>query len=241
MSIAQLYPVGPSIALDDRDSLLDLYRPPRAEWLRLNLITSVTGAASGSDGTSETLTSAVDRRILGVIRELADVVLVGAQSVRAEGYQQPRRSRIAILTASGDLAGNRIETTGEDAAPIVICPPGAVEAVRSSIADPHLVVLEPVDGLLQPHAVVSALRSLGLASIVCEGGPALAAQLLDAGLVEEFCLATSPRIGGAPFPVLGSAPIAEHRVALTSLLRDDESGLYARWLVTDAGAPEATP
>lgn len=236
MSLDRLYPGPPeTIDLDDRERLLDLYRPPSETWLRLNLITSVTGAASGSDGTSETLTNPADRRILGVIRELADVVLIGAESVRAEGYQQPRRSRIAILTASGNLAGNRLERS-DGPAPIVICPPSAVSRVLSTIDGPDLLVIETepdtnTDDRIGISAAVAALRSRGLTSIVCEGGPGLAAQIVEAGLLDEFCLATSPRIGGAPFPVLGGAAIAEHRVELTQLLRDESSGLYARWAV----------
>lgn len=233
MILERLYPIpAESIDLDDRQRLLELYRPPAAAWLRLNLITSVTGAASGSDGTSETLTNPADRRILGVIRELADVVLVGAQSVRAEGYQQPKRSRIAIVTASGNLDGNRIERS-DGPAPIVICPASAVGRVRSSIDDPEVLVVDDSDGRISAAAIIEALRQIDLASIVCEGGPGLAAQLVDAGLVQEFCLATSPRIGGAPFPVLGGSPIAERSATLTSLLRDEASGLYARWTIAD--------
>lgn len=231
MILERLYPIPyESIDGDDRERLLELYRPPRAEWLRLNLITSVTGAASGSDGTSETLTNPADRRILGVIRELADVVLIGAQSVRAEGYQQPRRSRIAIVTSSGDLAGNRLERT-DGPAPIVICPATAVDRVRSTIADPELLVVDDKHGSIAPATIVDALHDLGLRSIVCEGGPRLAAQLADAGLVQEFCLATSPRVGGKPFPVLGATPTVERGALLTSLLRDESSGLYARWSI----------
>lgn len=229
MIIQRLYP-GPveEIDLEDRGRLLELYRPPSDTWLRLNLITSVTGAASGSDGTSETLTNPADRRLLGVIRELADVVLIGAESVRAEGYQQPRRSRIAILTASGNLAGNRI-VSADGPAPLVICPPSAVSLVHATIEDAELIVLDTAGDWIGVAAAIAALRSRGLTSIVCEGGPGLAAQVLDAGLVDEFCLATSPRIGGAPFPMLGNSPITEHRVELTQLLRDKSSGLYARW------------
>ena len=232
MILERLYPAPfESVELDDRERLLELYRPPAAEWLRLNLIMSVTGAAIGSDGTSETLTNPADRRILGVIRELADVVLVGAESVRAEGYQQPRRSRIAIVTASGNLTGNRLERT-DGPAPIVICPASAVDRVRSGIEEPEILTVDVEAGRIAPAAIVAALRGAGLASIVCEGGPGLAAQLVDAGLVQEFCLATSPRIGGAPFPVLGGSAISERRVELTSLLRDESSGIYARWSIT---------
>jgi len=230
--LERLYPTPfESIDGDDRERLLELYRPPAAEWLRLNLITSVTGAASGSDGTSETLTNPADRRILGVIRELADVVLIGAESVRAEGYQQPRRSRIAIVTSSGDLAGNRLERT-DGPAPIVICPASAAERVNETITNAELLIVDAANGRISPTAIVDALRSASLPSIVCEGGPGLAAQLVDAGLVQEFCLATSPRIGGAPFPVLGDSAIAERTASLTGLLRDESSGLYARWAIS---------
>lgn len=233
MIFEQLVPAPfDSIDGDDRERLLKLYRPPTAEWLRLNLITSVTGAASGSDGTSETLSNPADRRILGVIRELADVVLIGAQSVRAEGYQQPKRSRIAIVTTTGNLDGHRLER-GNGPAPIIVCPPSSEARVRESIADAEVLAVDDEAGRIPPTAIMRALRGIGLASVVCEGGPGLAAQLVDAGLVQEFCLATSPRIGGAPFPVLGGSTVAERRVQLTSLLRDESSGLYARWAVVD--------
>ena len=133
MIVERLYP-GPNAAvdMDDRDALLELYRPPRADWLRLNLIATVTGGASGSDGTSETLTNPVDRRILGVIRQLADIVLIGAQSLRAEEYVQPRRSRLAVVTASGDLGGHRIAAPEGDR-PIVLCPPAARARVLETL------------------------------------------------------------------------------------------------------------
>ena len=238
MRLERLYP-GPteSIDGDDRDALLELYRPPSARWLRLNLITSVTGAASGTDGTSETLTNPVDRRILGVIRELADVVLIGAQTLRAESYLQPRRSRLAVVTSSGDLGGHRIEAT-DGVAPIVICPESAVATAKESLPLAEYLVVgvstsSTKDGGstagIAPADIIQALRDNGQQSIVCEGGPSLAAQLVDAGLVDEFCLSTAARIGGAPFPVLGSSAIAERDVVLSQLLRDEASSLYARW------------
>ena len=226
MILERLYP-GPveSIDGDDRDRLLELYRPPRAEWLRLNLVASVTGAAIGSDGTSETLSNRADRRILGVIRELADVVLIGAQTLRTEAYLQPRRSRLAIVTFSGNLARHQLT----DAAPIVLCPPTAADRVLADLPGAEIIELAPVADTLPPGAVIAALRERGHASVVCEGGPSLAAQLIDAGLADEFCLATSPRVGGSPFALTGPGTIAERAVSLAQLLRDESSGLYARW------------
>jgi riboflavin biosynthesis pyrimidine reductase len=230
--VERLYP-GPTtpVDFDDRDALLELYRPSRREWLRLNLIATVTGGASGSDGTSETLTNPVDRRILGVIRELADIVLIGAQSLRAELYVQPRRARLAIVTASGELGGHRIEAPdGEN--PLVLCPASASDRVRASLPIAQIIELptQP-DGTIAAATMVDALRSQGFASIICEGGPSLAAQMLDAGLVDEFCLSTSPLVGGLPLPVTGSRAISQHPADLTLLLRDETSGLYARWAI----------
>jgi riboflavin biosynthesis pyrimidine reductase len=225
--LERLYP-GPTETIDgdDRERLLELYRPPRAEWLRLNLVASVTGTAKGSDGTSETLSNPADRRILGVIRELADVVLIGANSLRTEAYLYPRRSRLAVVTLSGNLAGHRMP----DSAPIVLCPPAATDRVLTELPGAEIVELTAVGDALPADSVIAALRERGLASIVCEGGPSLAAQLLDAGIVDEFCLATSPRVGGSPFPLTGTTAITERAVSLAQLLRDETSGLYARWL-----------
>lgn len=236
MTLALIYPTSvlhngvEQIEVDNRERLLELYRPPRADWLRINLIATVTGAAIGSDGTSESLSNPVDRRILGVIRELADVVLIGAQSLRAEGYQHPRRARLAIVTMSGNAGGHRIDDG--DPVPIVICPSSVHATVRRDLPNAEVIELEPVGGTLSPVDIVAALRTRGLASIVCEGGPSLAAQLLDAGLVDDFCLSTAPVVGGAAFPVAGAADIHARAVSLSQLLLDESGGLYARWTIS---------
>jgi riboflavin biosynthesis pyrimidine reductase len=80
---------------------------------------------------------------------------------------------------------------------------------------------------------VATLRARGLRRIVCEGGPSLAAQMLDSGLVTELCLSTSPTVGGVSLPMFGSSSISAHRVELIQLLADDTSTLYARWRMLD--------
>ncbi len=232
MILRRVHP-GPVEALEldadgTRDRLLELYRPPAGEWLRLNLVTSVSGSAAGSDGTSETLTSASDRRILGVIRELADVVLVGAESVRSEGYLRPKRAPLAVVTGSGDLSGHRIG--GAEGPPVVVlCPPSAVDRVRETLADAEVITVP--GPRMSPADLIAALRASGFASIVCEGGPGLARQLVVAGLVDEACLTTSPRLTGVTHPLFGIEPFAEVAVELAQLMVDDESALFARWLI----------
>ena len=231
--LRRLVPDIEDLDLDDRARLLELYAPPRADWLRLNLVASVSGSAAGADGTSESLTSRADRRILGVIRELADVVLVGANSVRAEGYQLPKRAPLAIVTRSGDLGGHRLG--GGERQAIVFGPESARAAAAASI-DARFIAVED-DGI---HTLLAALRAEGFASIVCEGGPSLASQLIAAGVVDELCLTTSPRLNGNALPVLGGVTAEDVPVRLDQLLVDGDGSLFARWRLSRSAARPAT-
>ena len=243
--LTRIHPVGASGVPDVEavdvsapgalDRLRSLYEPPEGRWLRLNLISAVSGDAAGTDGTSETLSNSVDRAILAAIRDLADAVVVGAASVRAEGYRVPKRSRLVVVTSSGDLAGHRITTEGAGRV-VVLCPPSSVPRVRETLGDEIYSVASilPVpasDGIIAPAAMLEALRDAGMESLVCEGGPSLAGQLLHDQLVDELCLSTSPVVIGSGLPVFGRARFDESPLELTQLLVDSQSALYARWRV----------
>jgi riboflavin biosynthesis pyrimidine reductase len=213
-----------------RAQLLEWYRPATAKWLRLNLVTSVNGSAAGSDGTSETLSSTADRRILGVIRELSDVVLVGAASVRAEGYQLPRRSTLAIVTVSGNLVGHRL-TTDDPKRIIVMCPHDAVARVRETLGEATFIIVDAPGGRIPAKPLVDALRAAGYNSIVCEGGPDLAGQLVAAQLVDEICLTTSPTLSPVTLPPLRPQLTSTVSLELHQLILDSAGSFYARWLI----------
>ena len=55
-------------------------------WLRVNFVSTLDGAVSGADGRSGSINTPADHRVFRVLRELADAVVVGAGTVRAEGY-----------------------------------------------------------------------------------------------------------------------------------------------------------
>ena len=235
MIVRRLFPeAGPSIELeaaDARTRLSEMYVLPGADTLRINLVATVGGSAVGGDDTSETLTNRADRKILGVIRRDSDVVLVGAASVRTEGYQLPRTAPLAIVTSTGDLGGHRLTVDPDRFTPLVLCPAAAAETARAGLPSAEIVVVPDGEGRMSPIDIVSALRARGLRRIACEGGPSLAAQMLDSGLANELCLSTSPIAGGVFLPVFGSAEISSHRLELTQLLVDDTSTLYARWRI----------
>ena len=131
-----------------------------------------------------------------------------------------------------------------------LCPPDDVNEVHLSDLENPYTIRHEVDGLRLPVAcgaygewegllaqmgvlVDPGWRRRGLHRSVWCGGPSLAAQMLDAGLVDELCLSTSPTVGGVSLPMFGASPISAHRLELTQLLSDDTSTLYARWQVLD--------
>jgi riboflavin biosynthesis pyrimidine reductase len=215
-----------------RTRIAELYQSRADEWLRLNLVHSVDGSARGHDGTSHELSSAPDRAVLGAIRSLSDIVLIGAETLRAERYLLPQNQRLAVLTGSGDLTGAKTkDPLPEDR--ILVVGPGTAEArARETFVTAFTFIALPdadKDNELDVHAVIDALRGHDAPRIVCEGGPHLAQQLLRAHLVDEICLTTSPKLVGGSFPVLGAATMDEQNLELGQLLVDDAGSVYTRW------------
>jgi len=216
--------------LDD-DALRAAYAPPRLPWLRLNFVATVDGAVEGGDGTSGSINNAADNRVFHTLRELADVVVVGAGTVRAEGYR-PNAKPLVVVTRSGELPPTLLEgdtsrlylATGSRA-------PG-LERARAVLGDRVLVLGSEAP---DPVAVRRALEDAGFSSLLCEGGPHLAADLLAAGLVDELCSTVVPTlVGGSHARIAEGAPVGGSHgvpVELHALLESDGT-LLARWFVT---------
>ena len=198
-------------------------------FVRLNMITTITGATAGADGTSNTITSRTDRYVLGAIRRQSDVVVVGAETVRAEGYVLPKTARLAIVTSTGDLGGQLSAEGREDRPPaLVLCPESAAADVRHRLRDaPAEVIPIPSDGdRLRPATILAALHARGLSRVVCEGGPALATQFVSSGVVDEICVTISPVLEPARHPFVTLSERANADVA--GMLVDDAGFSYLR-------------
>lgn len=83
--------------------LSELYAWPLSRTLRCNLVMNSENDVKGADGTSLSLTNEEDRRLLRIIRANADVVIIGASSIRAEGWFLPPQGRLCVLSFSGVL------------------------------------------------------------------------------------------------------------------------------------------
>ena len=228
---------------EGRAWLEGIYAPEPSNRVRLNMITSLTGSAVGADGTSETLTSRVDRAILGIIRGAADVVLVGASTVRAEGYLAPRTAALAVVTTTGRLDGHRFGDEDDRAGRILlVCPAArerAVAAERDAQGIDAEVIAVPGDADLDPHAILEALRTHGLERVVCEGGPTLASRFVEARAVDELCVTVAPTIGPAPSPFIHVADGAP--TSLHGMLVDEAGFSYLRLRPSGRPTPRPTP
>lgn len=94
---------GQDFSLLTDDELATAYAWPSGASLRLNMLLSAHGTTTGSDGTSHSLTSPMDRRVLRLVRAQATAIIVGASSVRAEGWFLPPTGLLIVLSASGIL------------------------------------------------------------------------------------------------------------------------------------------
>ncbi|MBA8816086.1 riboflavin biosynthesis pyrimidine reductase [Microbacterium halimionae] len=220
-------------ASECRELVTRQYARSETSYVRLNMITSLTGSAAGADGTSDTLTNAVDRMILGVVRGEADVVVVGAQSVRAEGYIVPRTAQLAVVTSSGDLSGHQLSLDDDTllGQVLIVCPTERAEAIRHQFGT-HPVEIAAVEsdahGRLAPKDIIQALADRALHRVVCEGGPSLASQFVQAGVIDEYCITVAPVVEPVVAPFLAIDATTRLRTEIAGHLADSAGFSYLR-------------
>ena len=207
----------------DANELAAIYTPPTTPWLRVNMVSTADGAATGPNGLSGSINNEVDGRVFRLLRELADVIVVGAGTARAEGYQ-PAAKPIVLVSRSGEVPDSlRTATSGSV---LMATTEAAAGTARQALGDDNILVLggAVVDlALLKP-----ALAARGLPNILCEGGQHLLTTLLAAGAVDELCATTVPQLVGGPYRRITEGPAIDVPLELMLLL-EDAGTLIARW------------
>jgi riboflavin biosynthesis pyrimidine reductase len=241
--------LGSVRALGDA-ALPELYGYPQASatWLRANFITSVDGGAT-TDGTSGAMGGPGDRLIFNLLRELADVIVVGAGTVRIEGYsgahvgatqRQQRQARgqsevpqLAIVTRSGRLDRDMGVFTHTEVPPLVLTCAAVAEETRRMLGG----MCEVVDcsagdpGQVDEAAILAVLGARGLRRILTEGGPTLLGSFVRQNLLDELCLTIAPFVVGGTARRIASGPgQALTRMRCAHILTDDAGYLYTRYV-----------
>ncbi|TGD86522.1 pyrimidine reductase family protein [Mycolicibacterium sp. CH28] len=236
--------------LDD-DQLDEFYAYPTQLarcWVRGNAIASLDGGAA-TDGTSGGLGGAGDRRLFRVLRELADVIVVGAGTARAENYsgaqmtvaQRGNRQRrgqrevppIALVTRSARLDHDMPVLTRTEVPPLVLTSEAAATDAQSLLgATAEVIACSGADPAEVELAVaLGALADRGLRRVLCEGGPTLTGTFIEHELLDELCLTTAPTLvgGAAPRIATGHGHVLS-RMRRQHVISDDEGYLYGRYV-----------
>jgi 5-amino-6-(5-phosphoribosylamino)uracil reductase len=217
-------------------------RAPGRPYVAVNMVATADGAIS-LGGRTKDLSSQADRFVFHHLRSLADVILVGAQTVRAEHYGPPKISearraarvargqapvpRIAVVSGSLDLDWSSPLFTGSPTRPVVLTSPSAptdeLERARA-VADVILTGEAQVD-------LPAALAALDASVVLCEGGPTLNGALAADDLIDELCLTVTPALVGGDVGagLLGHVRLLDLQpLALVHVLEDD-GNLFLRY------------
>jgi riboflavin-specific deaminase-like protein len=185
--------------------LLQERAPEDRPFVYVNMITTLDGR-SALDGRSSGLGDEADLESLLELRTMADAVLIGTGTVRAEGYDrlvrapQRRERRLAAGLAEDPVAvliSRRFDIPWEAGLfaapdqPVLIY--ASADGAVPDVAAPVEVVR--VDDAT-PAAVLADLRARGVRALLCEGGPTLHRSLQAAGLVDELFLTVWPVLTG---------------------------------------------
>lgn len=172
------------------------------------------------DGRSGGLSNAADSEILHTLRELADLIIVGAGTVRAEGYGPPRKpgQRVGVVTRTG-----RVDVT----MPLFTSGAGFLILPQTARQD---VEVDTVRAGTTNLDLCAAIAQLDADFIQAEGGAHLNATLAELDLIDELNLTISPVLSGGDGPRLmnGAMPLV-HRMRLAHLL-EDEDFVFSRYL-----------
>ena len=209
------------------EDLADLYRPPSLPWLRVNMVSTLDGAANGESGKSGSINNDADKAVFDALRAQADAVIVGAGTARTEGYRVTRVP-LVIVSHSGQVPeALREAPAGKVLLATCSSSPG-LDAARELLGEENVIVAG--ESQVDLAAMKAALVERGLTNLLSEGGPHLLRDLLASGAADELCLTFVPQaIGGVhPRIVMGESVQADLDLAV---LLEQDGTLLGRWLV----------
>lgn len=241
VDVAALYAEGPRAPVGPRP------------WVLLNMIATLDGAATDTEGRTAGLANAGDREAFVAIRSVADLVVAGAGTVRAEDYGrarvprrlqeeraargQPPRPRIVVVSATLRLdPAARLFQGPEDERPLIVTVETADKEARRRLEPVADIVIAGEHLVEWPRALSSLREATGADVVVVEGGPMVNGQLLVDDVVDEMCVTVAPALAGGDAARIahGVRPDAARLLRLEHVL-EDEGFLLLRYVVDRDG------
>lgn len=219
------------------------YAWPEGAWTRAMMLTTLDGAVVGADGLSGSISSAADRLVFSEVRRLADAILVGAGTLRAERYN-PMKARpeyqearaaaglrpapvVVIVSHSLDLPWQEPLFHESEQQPIVLT--GVHEAGSGALNRAHAHADVQQIPNIEARTIIGAMHARGLSRIVCEGGPSLLTQLAAGDLIDEYDITLAPILAGNGRGIVDGPLGNVKRLKLEQAITD-EGFVFARYL-----------
>lgn len=229
------------------DQLLERYDSASRPFVRFNFVSSIDGNAQ-ADGLSAKLGSDGDQRIFALLRRLADVVVVGAGTVRAEGYEGALVSAedeewrtahglsahpaLALISAGLHLDPSAQIFKQSPVPVIVFTSVEVTDEMRGSYPDNvEIIRVGKLEKGCDPEDIVEQLVARGMGFIHCEGGPHIFGQFASAGMVDSACISYSPVVvAGEGLRIAAHNQQTFQRFMLNSLC-EEESMLFCDYRI----------
>ena len=242
VDVASLGDIDPMVAItnEDRPSS-DSGRP----WVYVNMVSSIDGATA-VDGVSASLGGPADQLVFSALRAQADVIVAGAQTVRAEEYRAPQthpeiqKQRLArgqsakplIVVVSGSASLTPDMRLFEDPSyePVLVTGTKASPEHLEGLVGKARVIVQP-NPSVDLGAMLDLLGAEGHKRCLVEGGPSLNGQFISEGLVDEWNMTLSPILasGNSSRPAHGPTTQDGQRLDLVRLWHADGL-LFGRWV-----------
>jgi riboflavin biosynthesis pyrimidine reductase len=211
--------------LGPEGDLREVYAAPETPWLRVNMVSTIDGAATGESGLTASINNEPDQRVFRLLRELADCVVVGAGTARTEGYP-PLDVPTVVVSRSASVPE---KMRGADPGRVLLATvsvAAGLEAARDLLGADNVMVLG--SHRVDLAALKQSLVDRGFGDILCEGGPRLLRDLLHQGVADELDCTFVPRmVAGAQSRITDGPPV-DVTLNLQTLVEQDGT-LLGRW------------
>ncbi|MCL8027602.1 dihydrofolate reductase family protein [Nocardioides bruguierae] len=215
----------PNENVTDED-LRGLYAVPTGSpFLRVNMVSTVDGSATGDDALSGSINTAPDQRVFATLRDLADVVVVGAGTAKVEGYEP--LDKPTVLVSRKAQVPEKLRDAPQGSVYLATCSrsDGLAEATEI-LGEDHIIILG--SHRVDLPMLKSELAGRGWFSQLCEGGPHLLRDMVFQGCVDELTMTTVPRLVAGAYPRITEGAPVDMTLDLRLLL-EDSGTLLGRW------------